>query len=92
MGLDYRGDLFEARLLAAKAAVALCRGYGWGALYVRNVYDFDCGEGTSFCYVVRDWAMEIGVYPSKKDRQQIRRSLKAREFGLKQNRIHVKQA
>lgn len=79
-GLDYRGDLLGARRIDSREATALYRAFGGRAFYIRNVYDFDCEEATGFWYVVRDRAMEIDDYGSKKDRQQIRRSLKAYEF------------
>lgn len=76
-GLDFRGDLLDAKRLTAGEVDLLYRSHGGEVAYIRNVYDFDCAEKTAFWYVVRDRAMEIDAYPSKKDRQQIRRSLKA---------------
>lgn len=76
-GLDFRGDLLDAKRLTAGEVDLLYRAHGGEVAYIRNVYDFDCAENTAFWYVVRDKAMEIDDYPSKKDRQQIRRSLKA---------------
>ena len=76
-GLDFRGDLFEVKRLTAEEVGSLFKSHGRNLVYIRNIYDFDCAEKTAFWYVVRDKAIEIDDYPSKKDRQQIRRSLKA---------------
>lgn len=79
-GLDFRGDLTLSERLTRSEAQQLFSYFGRKALYIRNVYDFDCREETEFWYVVRDRALEIEEYATRKDRQQVRRSLRAYEF------------
>ena len=76
-GLDFRGDLLNASHLTLHEVRGLFKSFGGRAFYIRNVYDFDCAERTGFWYVVRDRVMGVDEYPKRKDRQQIRRSLRA---------------
>lgn len=79
-GLDFRGDLLNALRLTLHEVHSLFKSFGRKAFYIRNVYDFDCAERTEFWYVVRDRALAIEEYATRKDRQQVRRSLRAYEF------------
>lgn len=51
---------------------------GW---FVRNLYDFDCKEETSFWFVINDKALKIADLPSK-TRNQVRRALKTLDIRI----------
>lgn len=79
-GVDYRGDLAKAKRLSENEVKDIFKRYGRKVLYVRNPYDFDCGERTSYWYIIGDQALEIEDYRSAKIRNKIRKSLKSYNF------------
>lgn len=49
--------------------------------FVRNIYDFDCQEKTSFWFIIKDTILKIEDMPSKA-RNQVRKSLKMLDIRL----------
>lgn len=52
------------------------------ALYVRNIYDFDCAEETNYWCVILDKFYEIDELPSKSTRKNLRKSLSVYTYRL----------
>ena len=50
------------------------------ALFVKNVYDFDCSQPTDNWYVIRDQYYDIEEYESKNTRKQLRKALSVYEY------------
>lgn len=65
-------NIFDEKQLSKKECTNLLNKGGY---FVRNVYDFDCKEGTSFWYVIKDSFGGMEELSSKK-RNQVRKSFK----------------
>lgn len=77
-GAIYRGAPHTEQELTDKERHDIMQCYH--AWFVRNVYDFDCKEETSFWFIIQDKALTIEELPTK-CRNQVRRSLKTLNFG-----------
>ena len=76
-GLIYKGAAHTERALTDIEARQLLKTYN--ALFVRNVFDWDCDEETSFWYVIQDSPIGMDSLHSK-CRNQVRRSYKTLQF------------
>ena len=78
-GLIYKGAAHTERELTGIEARQLLKTYN--ALFVRNVFDWDCQEETCFWYVIQD--APIGIeFLHGKCRNQVRRSYKTLQFRM----------
>ncbi|MCI6154131.1 MAG: hypothetical protein MR676_03485 [Porphyromonas sp.] len=50
------------------------------ALFVKNIYNFDCPQATDNWYIIRDRYYDIEEYESKNTRKQLRKSLSVYEY------------
>ena len=78
-GLIYKCAAHTEKKLSDIEARQLLKTYN--ALFVRNVYDWDCKEETSFWYVIQDAPIGIESLHSK-CRNQVRRSYKTLLFNM----------
>ena len=76
-GAIYRGAPHTERELTERERRDIMRRHH--AWFVRNVYDFDCKEATSFWFIIQDKPLAIEDLPSK-CRNQVRRALKTLEI------------
>ena len=76
-GAIYRGAPHTERELTHTECKEIMHAYR--AWFVRNVYNFDCKDETSFWFVIQDKPLKIEDLPSK-CRNQVRRSLKSLLF------------
>lgn len=76
-GVIFSGAPHDERQLTESQCKELLNAYK--GLFVRNVYDFDCKEQTSFWYVIQDKPITIEELHTK-CRNQVRRSYKELEF------------
>ena len=76
-GLIYKGAAHTEKQLSKNEARRLLKAHG--ALFVRNVYNWDCGEETSFWYIIQDAPITMESLHSK-CRNQVRRSYNTLNF------------
>ena len=72
-----RGQHLEAKLTPDEASALLNK----GGYFVRNAYNFDCKEETSFWYIIKDSFNGMEDVPSKY-RNRVRKSLEKYEFKI----------
>mgnify|MGYP001293104561 FL=1 len=71
-GVIFRGAPHVEQQLSSKECQKLIKYYkGW---FVRNLYDFDCKDETSFWFVINDKTLTISDLSSKA-RNQVRRAM-----------------
>lgn len=78
-GVIFRGAPHSERKLSQEDSRKLMSYYK--GLFVRNLYDFDCDEKTSFWFIINDRPLKIEDLPSKA-RNQVRRAIKTLNFRL----------
>ena len=78
-GVIYRGAPHTEQRLSKNECLNLMKHHN--GLFVRNVYDWDCKEPTSFWFIIQDKPISIDSLHSK-CRNQVRRSLKSLDFKM----------
>ena len=76
-GAIFKGAPHMEKRLSAREAETILKRYS--ALYLRNVYDFDCQEKTNFWYIINDTSLELENL-SAKCRNQVRKAYKTYDF------------
>lgn len=71
------GDVLNERELTRRECRKMLNRGGY---FVRNVFDFDCGEPTSFWYVIKDSFVDLSGF-SKKNRGYIKRAYEYLDIG-----------
>lgn len=80
-GIHSIGDHYTRRKLSDEEIRKLRTQYP-KALYIRNMYDFDCTEKTNYWCVILDKFYEIDELPSKSTRKNLRKSLSVYTYRL----------
>lgn len=75
---EFYDDLYSGVKLSKKQLNQVRKGKK--ALFVKNVYKFDCSQPTNNWYIIRDRYYDIEEYSSKSTRKQIRKSLSVYEY------------
>lgn len=80
-GITYVGDHYQRSKLSREDIKSLLKIFP-KSLYIRNIYDFDCGEETDFWHIILDKFYEIDELPSKSTRKNLRKSLSVYTYRL----------
>ncbi|WP_329903757.1 hypothetical protein [Porphyromonas pogonae] len=78
--LEFYDDLYLGKFQDKKSLNLLMKKSG--ALFIKQVYDFDCTAETNFWYIIQDKFIEIDKFKSKNVKKQIRKSLSTYRYEL----------